>query len=167
MLGPTNEADDNSVAGSPSARGGKSVSFKNHPSDETVNKKRNALLGAAPPAPLLLSRSHTTIELLPILFSPPSPLSRADKSRNGLAVAGGVVTQTALSASNATSSTTTATASRQGGGKPSRKKPKVAKVHVSYLALLWLCFVRGCAATCTLWTFRKWRALLANQQNCH
>lgn len=128
MLCPTYVADDSGLSGSPTASSGKSVSFKNHASDDTGNRTQKALLGAAPPSPLLLSRSHNSIEVLPFLFSPPPPLSRSGESKNGLAAAGGVVAQTALSASNATSTTAAATVSRHGVGKTTRKKTKVAKV---------------------------------------
>ena len=149
MLCPTYVTNDSNVSDSPTAGGGKSVSLKNSPSEESGHRKRQALLGMTPPAPLLLSRSHSSIELLPFLFSPPSPLSRAEESRDGLAVAGGVVAQTAVLASNATSTTATAKVSRHGGGKAFRNKPKVAKVHGSYLVSPnMLCLVRGRAGKC-------------------
>lgn len=155
-------AGESSVSGSPTAGGGKSVSFNNHQSEDAGSTRRNAWLGAALPAPALLSRSHSSIELLPFLFAPPSPLSREEESKDGLTVATvGVVAQTALSASNATS--TTATVSRHGGGKPTRKKQKVAKVQSD----TWF---RRCSTSHVIVpqpapfsTFRNWRALLATQ----
>lgn len=143
MLRPTYAANDNIVSGSLTGGGGKSVSFKSHPSGDVSSNKRNALLGAPLPAPLLLSRSHCSIELLPYLFSAPSPVSRAEESRNGLAVAA-VVAQTALSASNATSTTTAVSVDRPGRGKAVRKTPRIAKVRVSHAILpsLWLGFLK-------------------------
>ena len=99
--------------------------------EDASRRKRNAPLSFAPPAPVLLSRSHSSIELLPLLFSPlPHPQqglgNAGDSSYDGGIV--GVV----ASATNATSTTTEAGI----GGKPTtRKKRRVAKVNrVAHLA---------------------------------
>lgn len=91
---------------------------------EKIRHKRGKLAFVAPPAPLLISRSHSSIELLPLLY-PPS------QSSNGLGGGGrDRVMESALVASNATSTMTTTAVPRQNG-KPIKNAPRIAKVHRS------------------------------------
>jgi len=98
-------------------------------SGDTSKRERKASLAAAPPAPVLLSRSHTSIELLPLLFAPPPHDRRRAVGRAAEGADGGCVVGTAISASNATSTTAEA-APRTERGRPAigKRKPRIAKV---------------------------------------
>ncbi|CAB1113909.1 unnamed protein product [Ectocarpus sp. CCAP 1310/34] len=92
------------------------------------NNNRRASIRAPPPAPLLVSRSHNSIELLPLLF-PPSRQhqhGQAAGKKDGRGVDGGDhVVETTLELSNATS--TTAAMSRHAA-RPPAKARRVVKV---------------------------------------
>ncbi|CAM9247576.1 unnamed protein product, partial [Ectocarpus fasciculatus] len=94
------------------------------------NSSNRASIRAPPPAPLLVSRSHNSIELLPLLF-PPSHQNQHGKaggSKDGRGVDNGDhVVEATLKSSNATSTTTTMS---RHTARPLGKARRVAKVCI-------------------------------------
>ncbi|CAN0183838.1 unnamed protein product, partial [Pylaiella littoralis] len=123
MLTPPREAEeDNGTPTLTKAGAGASAGSQQHLVDNPSNKRGKTNF-ASPPPPLLFSRSHSSIELLPLLFYP-------SHSNNGFGDGGRKrVVETALVASNATS-TTTATAVSQQSRRQTRNSPRIAKVCV-------------------------------------
>lgn len=134
MLTPPREAEeDNGTPTLTKAGAGASAGSQQHLVDNPSNKRGKTNF-ASPPPPLLFSRSHSSIELLPLLFYP-------SHSNNGFGDGGRKrVVETALVASNATS-TTTATAVSQQSRRQTRNSPRIAKVHRS-LPILYFARVR-------------------------
>ncbi|CAM9209213.1 unnamed protein product [Ectocarpus sp. 4 AP-2014] len=122
-----NTGGDDSAAG---RRGLSKQPSPNNNNDDLKNNNRRASIRAPPPAPLLVSRSHNCIELLPLLFpaSHQHQHGKAAGSKDGRGVDGGDhVVETTLKLSNATS--TTAAMSRHAA-RPPVKARRVVKVCI-------------------------------------
>ncbi|CAM9135050.1 unnamed protein product [Scytosiphon promiscuus] len=117
MIPPlTNARDDRgAIVAAGSAAGGSSSS--------AAGTEGRAPTGVSLPAPLLLSRSHSSVELLPYLFS----TGRASDLQHRWG--GGMHRGEALTASNGTSTSARAALSEQREH-PTRRMPRIAKVCV-------------------------------------
>lgn len=115
MLSPPNKVEDDS-----NPLIGPGVAAR-RPSGSANSTRGCASTGAPLPAPLLLSRSHSSIELLPYLFLP------GCAPKLSVRPGGDTVGGKALTASNGTSTSATAVMSRNGE-RSAQRVQRIAKV---------------------------------------